>query len=32
MCHKTCPDPSHDCIKCYYMDLKKAIEQKDERI
>jgi len=27
MCHSTCPDPSHDCIKCYLLDLKKAIEQ-----
>lgn len=26
MCHSTCPDPSHDCIKCYLVDLKKALE------
>ena len=30
MCHSTCPDPSHDCIKCYLLDLKKAIEKNDD--
>ena len=30
MCHKICPNPSHDCIKCYYLDLKKAIEEEKQ--
>ncbi len=28
MCHKTCPGPSPDCINCYFIDLKKAVELK----